>query len=202
VKTTEFHKLYANHYKTIYADPPWPERGSGKCKRGADKHYPLMKVKDIAAMPVQALRHPDGCHLYLWVTNNYLEDGLAVMKAWGFEYTTMITWAKAAILATVHEKGKTDWLKVQMEKPGLGQYYRGLTEHCLFGTYKAPAYRTRLDGKRAQGKTLVMSPRQSHSTKPEPMRRYIEEVSHEPRVELFARQSYSAWDSWGNEMGD
>lgn len=52
-------------YKTIYADPPWPERGGGKIKRGADRHYPLMTVRDIAALPVQDLADPAGCHLYL-----------------------------------------------------------------------------------------------------------------------------------------
>ena len=70
-------------FKTILADPPWPESGGGKVKRGADKHYGLMKVRDIAYLPVHALIHPDGCHLYLWVTNNFLHDGLHVLDEWG-----------------------------------------------------------------------------------------------------------------------
>lgn len=80
-------------YKTIYADPPWAEHGGGKIKRGADRHYPLMKTKDIIALPVKELAE-ENAHLYLWVTNNFLEDGLRVMEAWGFDYKTMITWAK------------------------------------------------------------------------------------------------------------
>ena len=59
-------------YKTIYADPPWPEQGGGKIKRGADRHYDLMSVKDIMALPVGELADPDGCHLYLWVTTHGL----------------------------------------------------------------------------------------------------------------------------------
>ena len=61
-------------YKTIYADPPWLERGGGKIKRGADKHYELMKTADIMALPVKDLAE-DNCHLYLWTTNNFLQDG-------------------------------------------------------------------------------------------------------------------------------
>lgn len=69
-------------YRTIYADPPWHEQGAGKNKRGADRHYPLMKTRDIAALPVRSLVHDDGAHLYLWGTNNHLPDGLKVMDAW------------------------------------------------------------------------------------------------------------------------
>jgi N6-adenosine-specific RNA methylase IME4 len=77
-------------YKTIYADPPWPERGGGKIKRGADKHYNLMTVKEIAALPIRNIAD-DNCHLYLWTTNNYLAQALEVMRAWGFRYVTTTT---------------------------------------------------------------------------------------------------------------
>ena len=60
-------------YKTIYIDPPWEERGGGKIKRGADRHYNLMSLDEIAAFPIKELADPAGCHLYLWVTNNFLE---------------------------------------------------------------------------------------------------------------------------------
>ena len=103
-------------YRTIYADPPWFERGGGKIKRGADRHYQLMKTADIAKLPIRRLIDPEGCHLYLWATNNFLADALEVVKAWGFEYVTMITWFK--------------------DRQGLGQYYRGLTEHCIFASTK------------------------------------------------------------------
>jgi N6-adenosine-specific RNA methylase IME4 len=118
-------------YKTIYADPPWAEYGGGKIKRGADNHYPLMKTKDIIALPVPSICE-NNAHLYLWVTNNFLPDGLEVMKAWGFQYKTIITWTKDRI--------------------GLGQYFRGITEQCLFGVKGNLSYKM-LDGKRQQGKT-------------------------------------------------
>ncbi len=171
-------------YCTIVADPPWPEYGGGKIKRGADRHYPLMSIAEICSLgnKVKALRGEEGCHLYLWVTNNYLPAGLEVMRAWGFEYKTCITWGK------VKEDG-TPTL-------GLGQYFRGASEHCLFGVYGHLPYRM-TDGddpKRGQGRTLILAPRQEHSQKPEALLDMAELVSHPPRLELFARRQRLGWD--------
>ena len=139
-------------YHTIYADPPWIERGGGKIKRGADRHYPLMSTKDIMALDVPSIA-ADDCHLYLWVTNNFLPDGLKVMDAWGFRYVTTITWMK--------------------DRMGLGQYFRGLTEHCLFGVRGKLPYKV-IDGKRQQGKTGFFEKKREHSRKPVQMREMIE----------------------------
>ena len=166
-------------YGTILADPPWMERGGGQIKRGADRHYPLMHTRDIKALPVQSVALPDS-HLYLWVTNNFLPDGLEVMAAWGFRYVTMITWAK--------------------DRQGLGQYYRGMTEHVLFGVRGQPGYRTLPDGRRAQGTTLITAPRGRHSAKPDQLRYMIERVSHGPYLEMFARSNVQGWNVWGNQI--
>lgn len=174
---TEFPK---KKYKTIYADPPWAERGGGKIKRGADAHYKLMKTADIMALPVKELIDPAGCHLYLWTTNNFLPDALRVVEAWGFEYITMITWMK--------------------DRQGLGQYYRGLTEHCIFASTKKRLPYKILGDMRQQGVTGFFEPKRKHSQKPDKMRRMIERVSYPPRIELFARQHTEGWDTWGNEI--
>ena len=167
-------------YKTIYADPPWNETGGGKIKRGADAHYKLMKTKDIIAMSdwIKSISE-DNCHLYLWTTNNFLPDALEVMKSWGFQYKTMITWNKNRI--------------------GLGQYYRGITEHCLFGVKSVLPYKI-INGKRAQGVTGFYEPKTIHSRKPAKMREMIELVSYEPMIEIFAREHFLGWDSWGDEI--
>lgn len=167
-------------YKTIYADPPWMEHGGGKIKRGADRHYLLMKTKEIMALPVPDLVDPEGCHLYLWTTNNFLPDALEVVRAWGFEYVTMITWLK--------------------DRQGLGQYYRGMTEHCIFARTKKGLPYKLLDGKRQQGVTGFQEAKGVHSRKPETMRQMIERVSYAPRIELFAREPHAGWDVWGNEV--
>lgn len=69
--------------KTIYIDPPWPERGGGKIKRGADRHYPVMSVENIKELPVKKLVDPDGSHLYLWATNNHLAVAFDCLEEWG-----------------------------------------------------------------------------------------------------------------------
>jgi len=170
-----------NKYQIIYADPPWNEAGGGKIKRGADQHYPTMKTKDIIDLNVD-LYTDTNCHLYLWVTNNFLQDGLNVMKAWGFDYKTTITWVK--------------------DRMGLGQYYRGQTEQCLFGVKGMIPYKT-VDGKRQQGITFFEAPRQKHSQKPKEMRDFIEKVSDREgfnKLEIFARKKTEGWDVWGNEV--
>ena len=138
-----------------------------------------MKTKDIINMKHLVDEVSDeNCHLYLWVTNNFMKDGLKVMEEWGFRYVTMITWAK--------------------DRFGLGQYFRGQTEHCLFGVKGRLPYKI-IDGKRQQSTTLINAKRQKHSQKPVKMYEYIEKVSYGNYLELFARNKRDGWDSWGNE---
>ena len=159
--------------------PPEPELGGGKNRLGPDRHYQLMSIKDIIALPIASLPDPEGAHLYLWATNNSLPAALDCIKTWGFQYVTTITWMKDRI--------------------GLGQYFRGITEHCLFAvTPNRLPYKT-IDGKRQQGVTGFYSPKQEHSRKPYAMREMIERVSYGPRIELFARETFPGWDLWGNE---
>lgn len=167
-------------YKTIYADPPWMERSGGKIKRGADKHYELMKTEDIMNLPIQNLVSDSGCHLYLWTTNNFLPDALKVINAWGFEYITTITWTK--------------------DKIGLGQYFRGITEHCLFAVTKKRLPYKVIEGKRQQGQTGFYAPKSEHNSKPYEMRNMIKKVSYYPFIELFARDTIIGWDWWGDEV--
>ena len=166
-------------WHTLYADPPWNEQGGGKIIRGAQRHYSLMKTEAIIHMPVRAIVAPNA-HLYLWTTNNFLPDALRVMEAWGFEYVTKITWPKPRF--------------------GLGQYFRGQTEDCLFGVRGNLPYRTLPDGKRAQGTTLLNTWIGEHSEKPPEMVENIEKVSWPPYLELFARTQRPNWTSWGNEV--
>ena len=169
-------------YKTILADPPWKESGGGKIKRGADRHYPLMKTDDIIKLMKNDLEgkiNEEGCHLYLWVTNNFLQDGFRVLEELGFKYITTITWMK--------------------ERQGIGQYYRGITEHCLFARKGILPYKIE-DGKRQQGKTGFIERKTEHSKKPETMYQMIEKVSYPPFYEMFARTRREGWDAMGNEF--
>jgi N6-adenosine-specific RNA methylase IME4 len=159
-------------FHTILADPPWDILQQGS--RGAVRHYPLMTVEQIAALPVPNLTASDA-HLWLWVTNATLFAGRAVMESWGFTYRSMLTWVKPGL--------------------GLGSYYlRNNTEHLLFGTRgKAPILF------RAQP-TWLFAPRQEHSHKPEEQYAVIERCSPGPYLELFARRKRPGWHAWGNEI--
>lgn len=178
-------------YGGVISDIPWPEFGGGKIKRGADRHYPLMKIDEICALgqEVQKIHLPDSHH-YLWVTNNYLEAALTrVIPAWGLKYITAVTWRKIG-------------------RPGLGQYFRGTTEHVLFCRRGCPPYRTLENGKRAQGLTDFEvdgawfeheRPDGIHSRKPPNVHEFAEKISPGPYLEMFARTARPGWDSWGNE---
>jgi len=170
-------------YKTIYLDPPWPEYGGGKICRGAQRHYPLMEISEIMDLKdmIFNFADPDGCHMYMWVTNNHLPIGLKILEHWEFTYITLISWFKEGNI-------------------GLGQYFRGNTEHCIFARKGKLPYKVE-NGIRAQGKTGFIAKKSIHSKKPDEMYKLIEKVSYPPRIELFARGiARSGWDIWGNEI--
>jgi N6-adenosine-specific RNA methylase IME4 len=169
--------------RTIVADPPWNEQGGGKIKRGADKHYNLMKTDDIIDLMKDWIdEHPsqDNQHLYLWVTNNYLQDGLQVIEALDFRYITNIVWAKPSF--------------------GLGRYFRGQHEICLFAT-KGRGFDEDLRKPVNNIPSLITAPKREHSRKPEEFYDLVEKRSYGPYLELFARASRGDnWIAQGNEV--
>ena len=173
---------HETRYGTMFADPPWPEQGGGKVKRGADRRYPPMRVEAIAAMGsvVQKLAKPNS-HLYLWTTNDHLADALTVMEAWGFRYVTVVTWMKEG-------------------SPGLGQYFRGVTEQILFGVRGQPAHRLTRAGKRAQGRSAFTAARGRHSEKPALPYQWARRVSPGPYLELFGIGERRGWNVWDNQV--
>ena len=173
----------SNKIRTIVADPPWSEKGGGKIKRGADKHYGLMKVPDIIDLMQQWLdeeEHEDNQHMYLWVTNQFLASGLEVMKALGFRYITNIVWYKNSF--------------------GIGRYFRGQHEICLFGVRNRgfdPDLRT--DSNSVP--SAFPAKKRQHSRKPEEFYELVESRSKGPYLEMFARTSRGAdWTPKGNEV--
>lgn len=179
-------------FSTVLADPPWLERGGGKIKRGADRHYPLLATHDIPRVMMAApeWRIAENAHLYLWVTNNFLPDGLRVMADLDFRYITNICWVKRR-----DEKLQT----------GLGQYFRGAHELLLFGVRgkglevrsSRRDLRTVLDEPE-----MVEAPRSVHSGKPAVFHELVEHRSNGPYLEMFARSKRPGWTSWGNEVSD
>ena len=172
-------------YSVIYADPPW--RFQNRTGKVAPEHkrlnrYETMELEDIEALPVADIADKK-CHLYLWVPNALLPDGLAVMKSWGFEYKGNIIWEK------IRKDGQPDGR-------GVGFYFRNVTEILLFGV-KGTSNRT-LPPARSQV-NLVRTQKREHSRKPDEIVSLIERCSAGPYIELFARGTREGWTMWGNQ---
>lgn len=175
-------------FKTILADPPWQfQNRTGKV---APEHrrlarYETMTLEDIKALPV-AEAADQTAHLYLWVPNALLPEGLAVMAAWGFHYKSNIVWQK------IRKDGGPDGR-------GVGFYFRNVTELLLFGVRGKNA-RTLQPGRT---QVNIMSTRKrEHSRKPDEQYQLITSCSPGPFLELFARGERTGWSIWGNQADD
>lgn len=178
----------SSRFSTILADPPWQfVNRTGKI---APEHrrlsrYGTMTLEEITALPVADIVNP-AAHLYLWVPNALLPDGLAVMKVWGFTYKSNLVWHK------VRKDGGSDGR-------GVGFYFRNVTELVLFGV-RGKNFRT-LSPARSQVNLLATRKRE-HSRKPDEQYELIEHCSPGPYLELFARGTRGGWTTWGNEADE
>lgn len=172
-------------FSTILADPPWRfQNRTGKIapEHGRLRRYETLTVEEICALPVR--RHAeDQAHLYLWVPNALLEEGLRVMRAWGFVYKTNVVWYK------VRKDGGPDGR-------GVGFYFRNVTEMVLFGV--RGKMRTLKPGRRQVN--IHASRKREHSRKPSGVYDIIEACSPGPYLELFAREPRTGWRNWGDEV--
>lgn len=173
-------------FSTILADPPW--RFSNRTGKMAPEHrrlsrYGTMTMDEIKNLPVVELAKPTA-HLYLWVPNALIADGLEVMERWGFTYKTNIIWYK------VRKDGGPD-------RRGVGFYFRNVTEMILFGVRGKNA-RTLKAGRTQPN--IIISRKREHSRKPDEQYELIESCSRAPYVELFARTTKEGWSTWGNEV--
>ena len=177
--------LRGRRFATILADPPW--RFQNRTGKMAPEHrrlsrYGTMELDDICALPVAGAA-ADPAHLYLWVPNALLPEGLKVMAAWGFDYKSNLVWHK------VRKDGGSDGR-------GVGFYFRNVTELCLFGVRGKNA-RTLAPGRRQVN--LTATRKREHSRKPDEFYDVIEACSPGPRLELFARGPRKGWTAWGNQ---
>lgn len=172
-------------FSTILADPPW--RFTNRTGKVAPEHrrlsrYDTMTMQEIHSLPVAQVS-ADPAHLYLWVPNALLPDGLQTLSAWGFAYKSNIIWHK------IRKDGGSDGR-------GVGFYFRNVTEVLLFGVRGKNA-RT-LDPGRTQV-NYIGTRKREHSRKPDEQYAVIEACSPGPRLELFARGAREGWTSWGDE---
>ena len=181
-------------YRTIVADPPWPQPDSGRRTHSTAGNwrgkwlgyeskipYPTMSIDAIKSLPVGGLAEADS-HLYLWTTNRFLRESFSVAEAWGFKFSTLLTWCKAPMGI------------------GLGGAFTITNEYILFCRRGSLKPITRSDSTWWQWKRPYNeNGAPAHSRKPEAFLDLVERVSPGPYLELFARRNRLGWDTWGNE---
>ncbi len=177
----------AGGWKTVLADPPW--RFTNRTGKVAPEHrrldrYDTMTQDDICALPVADVVARDA-HLYLWVPNALLPEGLQVLQSWGFRYVSNLVWAKR------RKDGGPDGR-------GVGFYFRNVTELVLFGV--RGSMRTLDPGRRQVN--MIETQKREHSRKPDEMYDVIESCSPGPYLEMFARYPRPDWTVWGDEADD
>lgn len=191
-----------NHYQMVVADPPWHFRArtalqmtNWTSRRDAEKHYGVMGVDDIAALPVKQLAAPDA-HLLLWITGPLLIEGkhLAIMKAWGFKPSSVaFTWVKLKRSIDIRQLRLVTTQESDLHV-GLGLTTRKNAEFCLLGR--------RGNAKRLSKsvREIILAPVREHSRKPEQFYERARQYAAGPYLELFSRQRRTGWDSWGNDV--
>lgn len=214
------------HY-TLAVDPPWNEQGGGKIKRGADRHYPLLKSNNaivdalFGSVLWPEIEKGDTASLFLWATANFLDDAIRLCGMLGFEYVTNAVWVKAEMHTISGDgffsadppmafevMGDVAWAQVvRPQAPGLGQRFRMCHEHLLYaraGKVPSPPPDHRMP-------SVIYAPRTKHSAKPQEAYDVIEMHEHgvglalamrgEPDMrEFFARARRPGWEVWGNEV--
>ena len=172
-------------FGTILADPPW--RFTNRTGKVAPEHkrlsrYNTMSFKEIGDLPIAEMALPKS-HLYLWVPNALVQEGLEVMKCWGFQYKTNLVWYK------VRKDNGPD-------RRGVGFYFRNVTEMVLFGV--RGHIRTLPPGRSMPN--IIVAMKREHSRKPDDLYEIIEKCSPGPYLELFARHPHEGWSQWGDEI--
>lgn len=165
-------------FATIVIDPPWDWGDEGDVNQlgRAKPDYSTMSIAELLDLPVGAMADDD-CHLYLWITNRSLPKGFALIERWGFRYITALTWVKPYF--------------------GMGNYFRGQTEHVLFAVKGSQPLKRKDIG------TVFNAPRgKNHSSKPSEFYDIVESASPGPYLEMFSRNERNGWVSWGESSGD
>ena len=184
--------LPRNHYGAILADPPWgfkvwsgPEKKVAS--RGTVAPYKTMEMSEISALPIADMA-AENCALFCWVVWPTLPEALRIISSWGFNYKTCaFCWMKADPYRL--------WALEEDVRMGLGYWTRANSEACLLATRGKPKRKS------ASVRQGIIEPIRQHSRKPDCVYSRIESLVEGPYLEIFARQRWPGWDSWGNEVG-
>jgi N6-adenosine-specific RNA methylase IME4 len=201
-------------FQVIIADPPFKfsdKLQQSDTKRGAESQYQVMSINELCNLPIKEISDPDGCILCLWVPGSMLEDGLKIMKTWGFEQKQVFVWVKTKkdksilrlITKIIPKQGwgsGINFLINNISAFGLGRLFRQTHEICLVGINNTKIYNKLED--RSQ-RSVCFSENKGHSIKPDNLHESLEKMFPAAnKIELFARRQRNGWYSIGNECPD
>jgi len=168
-------------FNVILSDCPW-QYDDKAGKRGADKHYATLSMKELMFLRVGDLA-AENCAHFMWVTGPFMLEGIRLLRAWGFRYRNIaFTWIKT------NRKSGTLFT-------GMGHYTRSNPEFVLLGI------KGKMERKSASVHSVIMAPMISHSAKPPEIRdRIVELFGDVPRLEMFARAPWEGWEQTGLEL--
>jgi N6-adenosine-specific RNA methylase IME4 len=189
-------------FRTIVADPPWSfsDKLPGK-SRGAENNYSTLPFHRV----VSFLRDTeyesstvrledcidDDALLFLWRVSAMQQEALGVMRAWGFEPKAEIVWVKTTAMPQPLESGMLALPKLHF---GMGHYTRQAHETCLIGR------RGRAKVTSRSTRSVFFAPYVEHSAKPDAFFKIVEDMTEEPRLELFARKRRPGWSQHGDML--
>ena len=173
-----------SRHSVILADPPWdygmPNDRSASRIIPHDQ-YPTMTIDAICAMGVADIAADDAM-LFIWCPASLLPDGLKVMAAWGFDYSSNWVW---------HKEGQLNC--------GGGT---AAIHHELLLVAKRGAGLTILD-KKVRGSSVFGGKVGAHSAKPVVVHERLEALYPDvSRIELFSRAQRAGWTMYGNQADD
>lgn len=207
-------------FQIIVADPPWggwkDNLKMSDVKRGAKANYSIMSTQDICSLSIKDISDPDGAILVLWVPSSMLQDGLDVMKSWGFRQTQTLIWAKTKkeplykLSKSIKKILKQDTSITidnlldnfnynELLSFGMGRLYRQSHELCLVGINNTKIYK-QLNNK--SQRSIIFSSNMRHSSKPELLQDTLDKMFPNilNKLELFARRVRTGWICIGNEV--
>ena len=169
-------------YNTIVIDPPWNISMAGKTKirpnRARKLPYKTMSINEIKNFPLKDFANI-GCHVYLWTTNKMLRTAYEVLESWGVNFHLILVWVKPTSIAPCFA-------------------YKFATEFCLLGFYGKPMQKFIGGGKLNWFEAFTKAGK--HSSKPDIFYRLVDEMSPNPKIDIFARKRREGWSAWGDEV--
>ncbi len=213
-------------FQVIVSDPPWDFSDSlsmDNTPRGAAANYPLLDIEEIKKLKVAEVADPAGCVLALWVPSSLLQDGMDVMKAWGFNQKQTYIWVKvkkeplesvSAVISKAFRKAKGAPFDAGIKESFLeacknftldkalafymGRLFRQTHEICLIGTNNNGIYKKL---KNKSQRSVSFGENLKHSAKPEHLQESLEEMfPGTEKLEMFARRHRNDWHCVGNEI--